>query len=86
MSKITKIWMVLSTLTLFAFIIGWLQLTGSFLIAILLGTTFVKGQLVADYFMDLSQVSLKYRIIPALWLLIVISLIGVAYYFPAQSV
>lgn len=86
MSKITKIWMILSALTLFAFLIGWLELTSSLLIAILLSTTCIKGQLVADYFMDLSQVSLKYRVIPALWLLIVISLISVAYYFPANSV
>jgi hypothetical protein len=37
---------------------------------------------VIDYFMDLREVSLKYRLIPTLWLMIVLSLIGVAYYFP----
>ncbi|MBP6497264.1 MAG: cytochrome C oxidase subunit IV family protein [Campylobacteraceae bacterium] len=83
MRKITSIWILLLALTLFAFLIGWLKLTNSFFIAILLSTTWLKGQLVADYFMELSQVSLKYRMIPALWLLIVLSLIGVSYYFPA---
>ena len=83
MRKITSIWILLLALTLFAFLIGWLKLTNSFFIAILLSTTWLKGQLVADYFMALSQVSLKYRMIPALWLLIVLSLIGVSYYFPA---
>ena len=83
MRKITSIWILLLALTLFAFLIGWLKLANSFFIAILLSTTWLKGQLVADYFMELSQVSLKYRMIPALWLLIVLSLIGVSYYFPA---
>ena len=83
MRKITSIWILLLALTLFAFLIGWLKLTNSFFIAILLSATWLKGQLVADYFMELSQVSLKYRMIPALWLLIVLSLIGVSYYFPA---
>lgn len=85
MRKITSIWLLLSVLTLFAFLIGWLKLTNSFFIFILLSTTWLKGQLVADYFMELSQVSLKYRMIPALWLLIVLSLIGVSYYFSAVN-
>lgn len=85
MRTITNIWLVLILLTLFAFLVGWLKITSSFFIAILLVTTFIKGQLVIDYFMDLREVSLKYRLIPTLWLMIVIGLIGVAYYFPAKG-
>lgn len=84
MRTITNIWIVLVLLSLFAFLIGWLKITSSFFIAILLMSTFVKGQLVIDYFMNLGEVSLKYRLIPTLWLLIVLSLIGVAYYLPLR--
>jgi cytochrome c oxidase subunit IV len=82
MRTITSIWMVLVLLSMFAFLVGWFKITSSFFIALLLLTTFIKGQLVIDYFMDLREVSLKYRLIPTLWLMIVLSLIGVAYYFP----
>lgn len=85
MRKITIIWLVLILLTLLAFLIGWIKITNSFFIAILLMTTFIKGQLVIDYFMNLRQVSLKYRIIPMLWLFFVIGLIGVAYYSPLKE-
>jgi len=85
MDKITKIWIILSLLTLFAFVIGWFKLTSLILISVLLVTTFIKGQLVIDYFMDLKEVSLKYRALPALWLLLVTSFVGIAYYFPVNN-
>jgi len=86
MALITKIWMILSVFTLFAFLVGWLKLTSLTLIAILLITTFIKGQLVIDYFMDLHEVTLKYRIIPTIWLFIIILSIGIIYYFPKEII
>ena len=80
--SIRTIWIVLVMLTLFAYLLGYLELINNALVAILLITTFIKGELVIDYFMGLKTVKLKYRLIPIIWLGTVISLIAVAYYLP----
>ena len=79
------IWITLVTLTLFAYLLGYLKYISTTLVAVLLVTTFIKGQLVIDYFMGLKEVRLKYRLIPTLWLGIVLSLIAVAYYIPYEA-
>ena len=76
------IWVILIVLTIFAFLLGYLKYVSTALVAVLLITTFLKGALVTDYFMGLKDVKLKYRLIPIIWLLVVISLIAVAYYLP----
>ena len=76
------VWVTLASLTLFAYLLGYFKIISTFFVAVLLFTTFVKGQLVIDYFMGLKNVSLKYRLIPTLWLGTVISLIAIAYYLP----
>jgi len=81
---IQYIWLILIALTLFAFLLGWLELMSSVMVIILLITTFIKGQLVIDYFMGLKNTHLKYRLIPTLWLTVVVSLIALAYFFPAN--
>lgn len=85
MTKNTKVWITLVIFTLFAFLLGWLKLINVFFIIILLITTLLKGQLVIDYFMGLREVSMRWRLIPSLWLFVVILLIGVAYYFPVPT-
>jgi len=82
MSKITKIWIILLILTLFAYLFGEQEFVNKSLIILLLVTTFIKGQFVIDYFMNLSEVQLKYRIIPTLWLVTIIIIIGFIYYYP----
>lgn len=82
---INIIWIALVLLTLFAFLVGWLKLVNSFFVSILLVTTFIKGQLVSEYFMNLKSVTLKYRIIPTVWLFIVLSSIAIAYYLPVSN-
>lgn len=79
------VWIILVALTLFAFLLGWLKLVSVTLVAILLFTTFIKGQLVIDYFMGLRHVQFKWRIIPTVWLFIVISLISFAYFSPISN-
>ena len=74
------VWIVLVILTIFAYLLGYLKLIDTALVSALLFTTFVKGALVSDYFMGLKNVSTKYRLIPIIWLTVVIVLIGVAYY------
>ena len=88
MTKITRtleyIWIILIILTAFAYFIGYFKYISTTLVAVLLITTFIKGQLVIDYFMDLKEVRLKYRLIPIIWLIIVLSLIATAYYLPVD--
>jgi len=79
------VWVVLVILTIFAYLLGYLKYISSFFVTILLITTFIKGQLVIDYFMGLKDVKLKYRLIPTIWLSVVLSLIAVAYYLPTTG-
>jgi phosphoglycerol transferase MdoB-like AlkP superfamily enzyme len=81
MKKILEIiWVVLVILTIFAYLLGYLKLIDTSLVGVLLVTTFIKGALVSDYFMGLKMVSMKYRIIPMIWLVVVLILVAVAYY------
>ncbi|HZF69563.1 cytochrome C oxidase subunit IV family protein [Sulfuricurvum sp.] len=79
------VWAVLILLSIFAYLVGYLHLVNSALVAVLLVSTFIKGQLVIDYFMGLNEVNLRYRIIPMLWLAIVLSLTAIAYYWPVEK-
>lgn len=76
------VWITLILLSLFAFLLSYLNYIHTLFVSILLVSTFIKGQLVIDYFMDLKEVKLRYRLIPTIWLFIVISLIAIAYYLP----
>jgi len=79
------VWIFLVILTIFAYLLGYLKLISTSLVGVLLLTTFIKGAMVSDYFMGLRTVQLKYRLIPTLWLGIVLSLIAVAYYLPVAT-
>jgi len=80
--RVKIIWIILVILTIFAYLLGYLKLINNSLVALLVITTFIKGELVIDYFMGLKNVRLKYRLIPIIWLGIVLLLIAVAYYLP----
>lgn len=77
-----NIYIILIILTLLAYTIGYFELISSILVGVLLLSTFIKAQLVADHFMELKDVQLTYRLIPTIWLVLVLGLVGVAYYFP----
>ena len=74
------IWIILIILTIFAYLLGYFKLISTSLVGVLLLTTFIKGALVSDYFMGLRDIRMKYRLIPIIWLGVIISLIGIAYY------
>jgi cytochrome c oxidase subunit IV len=76
------VWATLILLSLFAFLLGYLEFIGTILVGFLLLSTFIKGVLVIDYFMGLKEIQLRYRLIPMVWLSIVLSLIALAYYLP----
>ena len=78
--KVEIVWIILIFFTIFAYLLGKLELINTLLVGVLLFTTFIKGQLVIDYFMGLKNVSYKYRFIPTLWLTLILSLVAAAYY------
>lgn len=80
MERTTKFWIILLLFSLFAFVLGRFEKVSSFFVFTLLLTTFVKGYLVIEHFMGLSEVSLKYRLIPTIWLSIVILFVAITYY------
>jgi len=80
MNILTKLWITLVFLTIFAFVIGWLKLLSDMIISLLLITTFLKGQIIIDYFMDLKNTQNKYRFIPTIWLFVILITIGMLFY------
>jgi len=76
----TWVWLILMALTMSAFIIGKMQLSGLAVVSFILASTFIKGQMVADHFMGLRRVRWVWRMIIAGWLTVVIGMIGFAYW------
>jgi uncharacterized membrane protein len=74
------VWTLLVGLTFFAFIAGFFKVASGIFTAVLLVSTFVKGFLVIEDFMNLSEVKVKYRILPTLWLGGVMLFIAATYY------
>ena len=79
------VWIVLVILTVFAYLLGYLKIISTSLVAVLLFTTFIKGVLISDYFMGLRDTGMKYRLIPIIWLSVIIVFIAVAYYLPVGT-
>jgi hypothetical protein len=79
--KYTKAYILLVLLTIFAYSLGKFELINSSLFIILIITTFLKGSIIIDYFMELKDVNFKYRLIPLIWLFVVLIGIVVGYYF-----
>ena len=80
MNTMSKIWVTLIFLTTLSYLIGTFELFKDKAVIILLIITLIKGQLIIDYFMGLKEVSLGYRLIPTIWLIVVLSLILLAYF------
>ena len=68
------------TLTLAMLAVGQAGLGGIGIVTLVLLSTLVKTQLVADYFMGLKRTRLLWRAVVTVYLLLVISLIGLAYW------
>ncbi len=76
----TITWLVLVGLTLAVLAIGKLGLGGWGIVGLLLASTFVKTWLVAENFMGLRYTALRWRIIIAVYLLVVLSGIALAWW------
>jgi len=74
-----QVWLALVVLTLVTYAAGRAGLGGRLVISGLLLSVVIKGQMIADVFMGLRGVRNPWRWIVTGWLLIVVSLIGVAF-------
>lgn len=73
-------WVVLCLLTLATWAVGRAGLYGPAIVALLLLSVLVKGQVVIDVFMGLRGVRGPWRWLVSGWLVTVLVLIGVAYW------
>jgi cytochrome c oxidase subunit 4 len=76
----TWVWMILVLLTLGVLAIGKAGLGGIGIVLLILLSTLVKTRMVADYFMGLKRAGRLWRTIVSVYLLIVVSMIGLAYW------
>lgn len=75
-----QVWLALVVLTLLTWAVGRAGLGGSPVIAGILLSVAVKGQMVADVFMGLRGVRSPWRWMVSGWLLMVLALIGLAFF------
>lgn len=89
MNKTDFIYIALLLLTTLTFFLGASEdSTLTFLVfvpTVVLLTTFIKGLLISDYFMELKNVDFKYRLFIICWLVLVILLIALAHFNPATN-
>lgn len=78
--KALYVWLALALLTLVTYAVGKLGYAGMSVVAMLLLSVSIKGQLVIDYFMGLAQVQSRWKWVVTVWLLSVVLLIGLAYW------
>jgi len=76
----TVVWLILLVLTAITWFAGESGMSGPGTVALVMGLAFVKGQLVADRFMALKGVVGKFRWPVTIWLVLVCSAIGFAYW------
>ena len=75
----TRIWLLLIGLTFISFMFAQMGYQGHVLIAVVLLSAWLKGQMIIDSFMKLRRVRQLWRIIISVWLLVVLSVITSMY-------
>ncbi len=75
----TWTWLVMVCLTLVTWLLGVSGAQGLWVALLVLGFALLKGQLVGDWFMGLHGVSGFWRWVVSLWLLLVGSLVSIAF-------
>ena len=73
----TYIWLIV--LTLITWFVGINKLSGLHISLLVLGIALLKVQLIGDYFMGLKRVSSFWRWVISIWLLLVGTLISIAF-------
>ncbi len=59
---LTIIWIILITITITTALIGFFELSGVYVVAFVLVSVFIKGQLIIDYYMGLKHVRAYWRL------------------------
>ncbi len=75
----TRIWLVLVALTILTFVIGEEVAQGRAVMLSVLAIAFIKGQLIANYFMGLRHVSWLWRGIITGYFVVVGGMVAIAY-------
>ena len=75
----TLIWLALIFLTAITYSIGDAGLGGTPVMLTVLAITFIKSQMIASFFMGLRKSGLMWRIIMGSYLVVITSMIAVAY-------
>jgi len=79
--KLTVIWVILVILTLITATIGYYQLSGLYIVGVILLTVVVKGQLIVDHYMGLRHVRGFWRLAMLGFIIIIPAIIFAGYYF-----
>jgi len=78
--KLTIIWVILIALTLTTAYIGYLELSGLYVVAFLLLTVTVKGQLIIDHYIGLKNVRGFWRLAMLGFVYVIPGIILTGYY------
>ncbi|RKZ95654.1 MAG: hypothetical protein DRQ43_05175 [Gammaproteobacteria bacterium] len=78
--KLTIIWVILIALTLSTAYIGYLELSGLYIVAFLLLTVTVKGQLIIDHYIGLKDVRGFWRLAMLGFVYVIPGIILTGYY------
>jgi len=81
----TFVWVILISLTVITLAISKMELGGYSVLGFILILTFIKTQMVADWFMGLRRVRPLWRLIVTTYLVIVISGIALAYHLSVDT-
>jgi len=81
MRKSTKVFLVLVLLTFLAFFIGLSEVSSFWFMGILLLSTLIKGKLIIDYFMGMSEYKSRWSNFLTLWLVLVLFVVAGVYLF-----
>ncbi|NOQ79782.1 MAG: hypothetical protein GQ546_10330 [Gammaproteobacteria bacterium] len=79
-TKLTVIWIILMVLTLTTAYIGYLELSGLYIVGFLLLTVTVKGQLVIDHYIGLKNVRGFWRLAMLGFVYVIPGIIFTGYY------
>ena len=78
------IWLILVLMTLVTYAVGKLGYGGVTVVAMLLLSVSIKGQLIIDFYMGLAHVHSRLKWVVTGWLIAVVLLIGLAYWRSIQ--
>ena len=75
----TIIWLLLTSLTFLTYLAGKLNYTGQAMMLLLMASVIIKGHFIIADFMDLRHVKLVWKVAMHSWLIVITSLIAIAY-------